>query len=79
MQSRVYSSTRVLALARGVGLWRAVYVDTTFPNLRCNIVNLTQGGRDKRLTFVTISSIVDLVIVANSDELTMAEMRTTWH
>ena len=47
--------------------------------LRCNIVNLTQGGRDKRLTFVTISSIVDLVIVANSDELTMAEMRTTWH
>ena len=51
----------------------------TFPDLRCNIVNLTQGGRDKRLTFVTISSIVDLVIVANSDELTMAEMRTTWH
>ena len=51
----------------------------TFPDLCCNIVNLMQGGRDKRLTFVTISPIVDLVIVANSNKLTMAEMRTTWH
>ena len=51
----------------------------TFPNLHCNIVNLIQGGRDKRLTFVMFSLIVDLVIVANSDKLIMAEMRTTWH
>ena len=79
VQSRVYLSTRVLALACGVGLWQAAYVDMTFPNLHCNIVNLIQGGRDKRLTFVMFSLIVDLVIVANSDKLIMAEMRTTWH